>query len=111
MIQISSAAATEACSGGIDSDGSFRCNGEVMQTDALEFAVATGQFVFSSGAASSFHETEEVTATLPTVDCDIRGFLSAQFIGAAFVGTNGAAALPDEGAARLPGSFAFAVGP
>jgi hypothetical protein len=114
MIQISNPTATEVCSGGVDSDGSFRCNGEVMQSYAVEFAVATGQFVFSSGAASSFHQTEEVTLMLPAVDCDIRGFMATQFIGGlptALVEKSSAANANGDAAVRSPGLLGFAVGP
>ena len=113
VIQIGGTNSTEICSGGVDADGSFHCNGQVIDavTNTTEFVVATGQFVFSNGAASSFHQSEEITAILPMIDCDIRGNMTAQFVGAAFLGANVSAAPPDHGDTRLPGSFAFGVGP
>jgi len=88
MIQIGDPSSTEVCAGGVDSDGSFHCTGEVMQTDALTFVVASGQFEFANSAVSALHQTEEISATLPTIDCDIRVYMSAQFIGPAAVETN-----------------------
>src|SRR5262245_12860554 len=52
-LQISRANTSNSCSGGVDSDGSFRCNFELVQPDNTEFQVANGQFVFNTGSVSS----------------------------------------------------------
>ena len=107
-LQISQSTASLILSGGVDSDGSFRVNASVVQPGDVEFAVADGQFVFDSASVTSFRINQEVTAAvMGELDCDIKGWASAQYAGppTAFAGTD------RDAAARRPGSFAFGVGP
>jgi len=107
-LQISQLTSSLVLSGGVESDGSFRVNASVVQPGDVEFALADGQFVFDSTSVTSFRMNQEVTASVVgQLDCDIKGWASAQY-----AGPPTASAGTDRGAgARVPGSLAFGVGP
>src|SRR5262245_50050156 len=82
------------CVGGVDSDGSFRCNGSLVQPDLVEYTVATGRIQAPNGQPTALTSTLETTHADPAYDCDLRATATAQYFGppAAWEATGPAAA-------------------
>lgn len=80
-LQITTGSSSNPCAGGIDDDGSFTCNGQVVEAGDIQYAVASGKVLTANGQPVSLHDTEEVTAAITGFDCDFRGTLTAQYSG------------------------------
>jgi hypothetical protein len=81
-LQISFASTGDACSGGIDADGTFSCGGTSPNATGTSYGLFDGQF-HSSGTVPTFvGYTAEATLTTPTLDCDLRANETAQFVSA-----------------------------
>ena len=95
-LEIATATSPGVCTGAADSDGKFRCNGEIVQPGDVEYTVASGRIQSANGQPSFLTETEETTATVQDagIDCDIRGTATAHYSGpvAAALATGGRSA-------------------
>jgi hypothetical protein len=83
VLQFSSPTGGLGCTGGVDSDGSFRCNASKVQPGDVEYVVANGQFHVANGQPTSMTMIQEVTAAVANYDCDVRASMVAQYSGPA----------------------------
>lgn len=84
-LQLATSTSTGVCTGAVDSDGKFHCNGELVQPGDVEYTVASGRIQSANGQPTYLTETQELTATVQeaAIDCDIRGTATGQYAGPA----------------------------
>ncbi|HEY7374967.1 MAG TPA: hypothetical protein VIF57_22585 [Polyangia bacterium] len=84
-LQLATATSTGVCTGAVDGDGTFHCNGALVQPGDVEYTVASGRIQSANGQPTYLTETQELTATVQdaAIDCDIRGTATAQYSGPA----------------------------
>jgi len=93
-LQMTVSSNTITCAGGINSDGSYLCNSQLVQPGNVQYVVDHGQIYVANGQPVSLTDTDEASVVLPTLDCDFRATMTAQYAGppSSFAAANAPAA-------------------
>jgi hypothetical protein len=82
-LQLEISGSPGVCTGAVDSDGQYRCNGQVVDLGDVEYTLTTGRIQTANGQPTFLTQTSEATATIQAgaIDCDIKGTVTAQYSG------------------------------